>query len=49
MKNQESKMNYETKALPEIFKELEETRYSQVALRKDRKESTYFYQESKKS
>lgn len=41
MKKQEPKMNYETKALPEIFRELEEARYSQATLKENRKEKTY--------
>jgi len=38
VKNQEPKMNYETKALPEIFRELEQARYSQIASDGSRKE-----------
>lgn len=40
MENQDPRMNNQTKALPEIFRELEEARYSQMASREKRKEST---------
>ena len=39
VKNQEQKTNYEAKALPDIFRELEQARYSQTTIKTNRKES----------